>query len=359
MLTAPRVRKLVLTALQEHILPALEAGAVTQLLVDATFDFSSIEHWALREEPLPNGALIPPQVIWPWYEERPMTAIRMPFLGFVYEGTADLPVGFTAEMAEQRDRLGMPAAPGIANLRLRAPASIALAPAMPRQTGSYPMCDQSRAGFGASRSIWFYLFPDELLVYCWDAGPEGNSTTHPLEIKDSTIVQTAHLYLTALPLLASEGPGTCLGILTTLMKRLTDYLIQYGPALGNTSWPFLFREMREGADERSKEIYLRVSEYIDLHLPSDLGWERLGQEFNLTPFHINRVFKDVTGRTLSEYVFTARIVAARQMLEFTTERVGDIASMTGFAGLKSFSGSFQRHLGCSPTAYRKRYQNGE
>jgi AraC-like DNA-binding protein len=359
MLSAPRVRKTILTALQDHIIPALETREVAQLHVNTLCEFSEVEHWAVQDEVLPDKAPTPPLFMWRWDEG--LTSSRMPFMGFVYEGIADFSVGFTEKMATERGVAGLSPVPGIVRVRLPAPLFICFDSLMPRQEGQRPFCDQSRPGFGASHIVWFHLFADELLVHYCQSSLDEIYSSHSLQIKESSIVELAKLYTTERPLLDAEGPGACIGILTTLMKRLNRYLTNSTPPFSNTSWPYenlvenpgLGPALVEGVDLPGKELYLRVREHIDLHLQSDLSWDALSAEFNLSPFYLNRIMKRCSGLTLTECVFVARIEAARRMLIFTTERIGVIAQMTGFTSIKSFSGSFQNREGYSPSEYRK------
>jgi AraC-like DNA-binding protein len=72
----------------------------------------------------------------------------------------------------------------------------------------------------------------------------------------------------------------------------------------------------------------------------------------LSPAHFSREFKRVYGESPHEYLLTRRLERAAALLRTTNRSVTDIALCVGLSSLGSFTTSFTRIYGRSPTAYR-------
>lgn len=76
----------------------------------------------------------------------------------------------------------------------------------------------------------------------------------------------------------------------------------------------------------------------------------------LEPRTFLRRFVRATGMKPSEYRQRLRVSRAREMLEFTTRRVEQIAVATGFEEAGAFRRSFKKIVGLTPMEYRARFQ---
>jgi AraC-like DNA-binding protein len=70
------------------------------------------------------------------------------------------------------------------------------------------------------------------------------------------------------------------------------------------------------------------------------------------------VFKHQTGVTPYRYLVQARIRRAVAALTHTATPITEIAYAVGFGDLSNFIHRFRRELGCSPSAFRKRFSAG-
>lgn len=78
----------------------------------------------------------------------------------------------------------------------------------------------------------------------------------------------------------------------------------------------------------------------------------LAQDLAISPYHLHRVFRRVTGMTPANYLLEKRIEVARAALESHSRTITDIALEVGFKSASHFSTVFQRLTGLSPSAYR-------
>jgi len=73
----------------------------------------------------------------------------------------------------------------------------------------------------------------------------------------------------------------------------------------------------------------------------------------MSPFHFSRVFKKTYGETPNEFLIRLRIEKAKQMLITENFNVSEVCERVGYISLGSFSSLFHKHVGMSPTSYRR------
>lgn len=96
-----------------------------------------------------------------------------------------------------------------------------------------------------------------------------------------------------------------------------------------------------------------VLDFIEKHLDEDLSLERLSHEAHYSPFHFHRVFSIVVGENLNEYVNRKRIERIASILLVGTDNpVKELAYSYGFSSESSFSRSFKKYYGISPTRFK-------
>jgi AraC family transcriptional regulator len=138
-----------------------------------------------------------------------------------------------------------------------------------------------------------------------------------------------------------------------LVDRLGELLLQRIAGLQRTA-----REAGESAPQRAsplRPLLLRaVLAHIDAHLTGRLGLEELAAVASMSPDHFVRAFEQATGSTPHRWILEHRLEAACKKLHDSTDHIEDIAHACGFAGAAHFSATFRRHLGVTPSAYRRR-----
>ena len=71
---------------------------------------------------------------------------------------------------------------------------------------------------------------------------------------------------------------------------------------------------------------------------------------------LETLFKHHLGMPPLAYLKKLRLDYACILLEGQTLRIKEIAELCGYANQLYFTNDFRRHMGCSPTSYRKKYQ---
>jgi AraC family transcriptional regulator, transcriptional activator of pobA len=92
------------------------------------------------------------------------------------------------------------------------------------------------------------------------------------------------------------------------------------------------------------------------HLRSHWRVEAYACALALSPTHLNRVVRRLTGMTAALYIESRLFLEARRMLAYTRLQIAEIGYALGFDDPSYFSRAFRRHTGESPGAYRQRLQ---
>ncbi|MFC4775978.1 AraC family transcriptional regulator [Paenibacillus sp. GCM10023252] len=101
------------------------------------------------------------------------------------------------------------------------------------------------------------------------------------------------------------------------------------------------------------ERFAPVLSYIDEHYKDKLSVEGLAGQLGLSRFHFSRLFRSLTGRTVTDYVNIVRIGHAELLLRSTSLSVSEVADATGYNDIYYFSKVFKRYIGTAPSTLRR------
>lgn len=96
-----------------------------------------------------------------------------------------------------------------------------------------------------------------------------------------------------------------------------------------------------------------LRDFIDDHFQKPLSQARLAAVASLSPRQMNEVFRRELGMTPQQYLVERRMQHAWQLLANGKLQVQQIAEMSGYGSLASFSDRFRRHFGISPRHFRR------
>jgi AraC-like DNA-binding protein len=97
---------------------------------------------------------------------------------------------------------------------------------------------------------------------------------------------------------------------------------------------------------------LRAKDLIDARYREPLDVPALARAARLSQAHFSREFRRSFGETPHQYLLTRRLERAAELLRNTDRSVADICLTVGLTSIGSFTTSFGRAFGRSPTAYR-------
>ena len=97
---------------------------------------------------------------------------------------------------------------------------------------------------------------------------------------------------------------------------------------------------------------LRAKDLADARFAEPLDVAELAGAAGLSPAHFSREFRRAFGESPHGYLLTRRLERAAALLRATERSVADICFSVGLQSVGSFTTSFTRTYGMSPTAYR-------
>ncbi|MGK3143536.1 helix-turn-helix domain-containing protein [Pantoea sp. C2G6] len=94
-------------------------------------------------------------------------------------------------------------------------------------------------------------------------------------------------------------------------------------------------------------------EWIEAHLTDDLNVDQISLKSGYSKWHMQRMFKEMTGQTLAAYTRKRRLTMAAMALRLTRMTLIDIAVRFGFDNQQNFTRVFKGHFSLTPGAFRR------
>ena len=88
--------------------------------------------------------------------------------------------------------------------------------------------------------------------------------------------------------------------------------------------------------------------YLDAHLEEDVDIESLAETFYVSKYHMMRQFRKETGYSVYDYLTQRRLFHAKALME-AGMRATEACYRSGFRSYSSFTRSFNKHFGATPT----------
>jgi AraC family transcriptional regulator len=188
-----------------------------------------------------------------------------------------------------------------------------------------------------TRVTYFYIDPQGPLL--------DEEVLHGIALKPRLFFNDSELWHiverlkdTTLDCQASRRYGEALGIvLGHALVRASDMPAQVNVARGGLS----------GWQQKA------VTDHIEANLGEMLRLTDLAQLARLSPYHFARAFKQSFGVPPHRYHVGRRIARAKDLLADPANSVTGIARLLGFAETSSFSATFRRVTGASPSGFRR------
>ena len=97
---------------------------------------------------------------------------------------------------------------------------------------------------------------------------------------------------------------------------------------------------------------LRAKDLADARYREPLGVDDMAGAAGLSRAHFSREFRAAFGESPHAYLLTRRLERAAALLRSTDRSVAEVCLSVGLSSIGSFTTSFTRTYGRSPTAYR-------
>jgi AraC family transcriptional regulator len=188
------------------------------------------------------------------------------------------------------------------------------------------------------RLIYFYIDPEIV-----PTRPDGTGVT---SLSPKLLFENAALRDTAFKLASAIESGL-------------EHDVQYLEALGSV----LVQELINLDRTSNKKTQARgglagwqqraVASYIEDHLDESIPLAKLAELARLSPYYFCRAFKESFGLPPHRYHTGRRIERAKALLAEATQSVTQIGLSLGFSETSSFTATFRKTTGTTPTAYRR------
>ena len=100
----------------------------------------------------------------------------------------------------------------------------------------------------------------------------------------------------------------------------------------------------------------KIIQYIKKNYSQHITSESICKKFNCSRAHFSKLFNAQAKIPFREYITRLRIEAAKSLLGFSNLDVSEIALSVGFNEPNYFTSVFKKHVGVSPSAYKKSQQ---
>lgn len=115
--------------------------------------------------------------------------------------------------------------------------------------------------------------------------------------------------------------------------------------------------MQNEKNDTKKEYLKRINNvisYIEKNLDKDLNLDDLSQKAFFSSFHFHRIFSAIVEETLNSFIIRKRVERIASIIAVGTDKtLIDLAYKYGFDNASSFSRTFKKFYGISPTEFKK------
>ncbi|GAB6928279.1 hypothetical protein JCM10914A_22620 [Paenibacillus sp. JCM 10914] len=121
----------------------------------------------------------------------------------------------------------------------------------------------------------------------------------------------------------------------------------------------LFRLQNQEEERRAIRIVSIIQQHIQNHLhdPHEISLVRLAELAFFNPSYLSRLFKQVTGINVSEYIAAARMTRAKRLLEEPSLKIQEVSDRLGYGTATNFTRSFRKATNMTPQEYRTSIMN--
>ncbi len=99
-------------------------------------------------------------------------------------------------------------------------------------------------------------------------------------------------------------------------------------------------------------VVSQVKQFIDENLNREIALNDLSGMFFVSPQHLIRLFKAVTGSTPKQYITERKMEKAKELLRLTGMKIERVAEELGYTNIHYFYRVFKKETGMTPVAYR-------
>ncbi|MDR6549094.1 AraC family transcriptional regulator [Paenibacillus qinlingensis] len=104
--------------------------------------------------------------------------------------------------------------------------------------------------------------------------------------------------------------------------------------------------------KKQRQVVSQVMRRIQEDNGRSRPYEELAQLVGLTPGYLSKLFKQVTGISVKEYITHIRLQRAQYLLSQTSMNVSQVSETLGYSSIFLFSKQFKQHYGLPPSHFK-------
>ncbi|WP_163539485.1 AraC family transcriptional regulator [Gracilibacillus sp. YIM 98692] len=99
----------------------------------------------------------------------------------------------------------------------------------------------------------------------------------------------------------------------------------------------------------------KIISWIDHHFQYNVTLDDISNNLHISKYYMSRIFKDITGITVMQYLMQRRLLRSKYLLEMHPEKtILDVALESGFESASHFSRRFRKYFNVAPSEYRNK-----
>lgn len=154
-------------------------------------------------------------------------------------------------------------------------------------------------------------------------------------------------------------------LLNVMSEKLgLEPLLHTNPAIDWIGYVDFYRELAEllfshstfDQKRHTDRLVQDVERYITHNLNQDISLTRLGEHVHLNPTYLSRLYKQITGKGISDYIMEARVEKAKYLIAHSDRKIHEIALEVGYQSGIAFTRFFKKVMNIAPQEYRDMIQ---
>lgn len=117
-----------------------------------------------------------------------------------------------------------------------------------------------------------------------------------------------------------------------------------------------FKRLKIIKHNTKRDLYksiIETIEYLNDNFKEKISLDIISSDVGISKYYLHRLFREINGNTPLEYLKNIRLEKAKNKLQYSKDSILEIAFKCGFDNTAYFSNVFKKHIGLSPTQFRK------
>ncbi len=201
-----------------------------------------------------------------------------------------------------------------------------------------------------TRGLSFFLSP-KLINEIYRYNTNSNSSIEFLEVTQKESNSKAHCLLDKIAYLYEHNPTVFKHQMDNLFIQVSELIVQEQANIDTK-----FMRLKIVKHNTKKELYKLVTdakEYLNDNLKENISLDIISRDIGISKYYLHRLFTEINGNTPLSYLTVIRLKKAKNKLQYSKDSIFEIAIACGFDNTSYFSTIFKKHMGFSPSQFRK------